>query len=152
MKLWSFSHCRLQWLPPLSSSLPSYYASFMVNRRRSRGWTRKMTKWSWCKAAMIHEQDVTFPLANGFMIKLILSTTQTAHILAQPSLARKMDGRILTTRSGNGSLKVVLFRGKCKRISCVSSTINRRLISKSGMHFLCTFPLQFAISFGINVA
>jgi hypothetical protein len=103
---------------------------------------------------MIHEQDVTFPLANGFMIKLILSTTQTAHILAQPSLARKMDGRIPTTRSGSGSLKVVLFQGKCKRISFVSilRTINRRLINKSGMHFLYTFPLQFAISFGIIVA
>jgi hypothetical protein len=62
-------------------------------------------------------------LGNGFMINLILSTTQTVPILLQPSLVRKTDARILTTRSGSGSRKLVLFQGTYNLTKVVSSNI-----------------------------
>ena len=66
---------------------------------------------AWPKATEILGRDVTFLLENGFMMTLTLSMTLVVHISALQLLVKRMEGQILTMRSGSGSHLVVPSQG-----------------------------------------
>ena len=83
----------------------------LVQRTMSPGWAKKTTKFTLFRAAVILRGGAIFPKENGFSINLIRCTIHLVRILVPPSLVKEMAGRILTTRSGNGSRAVAPFPG-----------------------------------------
>lgn len=114
----------LQWrnqIFNLSSSSSSSRSVFTMETRRrlvrgttSPGLAKKTMKFILFRAAAIRRGGAIFPMENGFSINLIRCTIPLVRILARPSLVRGMAGRILTTRSGNGSLAVAPFPGSSR--------------------------------------